>query len=149
VTLTVTLSGPTASTVTISYSTANGTATAGSDYTAKSGTLTFAPGTTTQTISITIAGDRTRESNETFVVNLTGPTNATVAPSGGTATVTIVNDDGTAATAPAFASTTITDSSSTIALAPTQTIASSPTGLLAPTAVESIGAADRQRKYDF
>jgi hypothetical protein len=94
VTLTVTLSSATTSTVTVTYGTANGTATSGSDYTAKTGTLTFAPGTTSQTISITVSGDRTVESSETFRVNLTGATNATVAPVAGTATVTIVNDDG-------------------------------------------------------
>jgi hypothetical protein len=94
VTLTVTLSSATTSTVTVTYATANGTATSGSDYTAKSGTLTFAAGTTSQTISITVSGDRTAESNETFLVNLTGATNATVAPGAATATVTIVNDDG-------------------------------------------------------
>jgi hypothetical protein len=88
----VTLSNPWSSTVTVNYATANGTASAGSDYVAKSGTLTFAAGVTSQTISITVNGDTTKEANETFNVNLSSPVNATL----GTATgvVTIVNDDG-------------------------------------------------------
>jgi hypothetical protein len=105
-TLTVTLSAPTSSTVTVVYATANGTATAPSDYVAKTGTLTFVPGVVTQTISITVNGDRTREQSETFSVNVTGATNATVA--GGTATVTIVNDDGAALTASGVAPSTAT-----------------------------------------
>lgn len=61
VSLTVTLSAASTQTVTVAYATANGTATAGSDYVAKTGTLTFAPGVLTQTISVTINGDRTAE----------------------------------------------------------------------------------------
>ena len=54
---TVTLSAPSASTVTVNYATANGTATAGSDYVATSGMLTFAPGITTQPITVLVNGD--------------------------------------------------------------------------------------------
>jgi hypothetical protein len=70
---------------------------AGSDYAAGAGTLTFAPGVTSQTISVTIYGDRTKEANETFRVTLGSPANATLGNA--TATVTIVNDDGTPLTA--------------------------------------------------
>ena len=94
VTITVTLSAATSSTVTVAYATANATATAPSDYVAKTGTLTFAPGVVTQTITVTVNGDRTREQNETFTVTLSNPTNATVANGGGMSIVTIVNDDG-------------------------------------------------------
>jgi hypothetical protein len=90
-TVTVTLSTPAAATVTVSYATANGTATAGSDYVSKTGTLTFAPGVTSQTISITINGDRTLEPNETFQVLLSAPVGATIFD--GTGIVTIVNDE--------------------------------------------------------
>jgi hypothetical protein len=103
VTLTATLSAPTSSTVTVRYSTANGTATAGSDYAAKAGTLTFAAGVTSQTLTVTVYGDRTKESNETFTVTLSGAVNATLGTA--SSTVTIVNDDGSpllaAASAPA------------------------------------------------
>jgi hypothetical protein len=90
-TFTVTLSASSYQTVTVAYATANGTATAGSDYVAKSGTLTFAPGVTTQTIAVAVNGDTVLEPNETFVVNLTSPGNATIATAQGTGT--ILNDD--------------------------------------------------------
>jgi hypothetical protein len=89
----VTLSPAASSTVTVSYATANGTAAAGSDYTAASGSLTFAAGETFKTIAIPIVGDTVDEPNETFVVNLSNPTNASLAD--GQATVTIVDDDPT------------------------------------------------------
>lgn len=87
----VTLSKAATTVVTVGYSTANGTATAGADFTAVSGTLTFAPGVTSQTIAVKIIGDATVESNETFSVALTNPSGATIAK--GTATATITNDD--------------------------------------------------------
>jgi hypothetical protein len=67
----------------VSYATANrgvgaGYATAGADYTATSGTLTFNPGTTTQTINVDVLSDVLNEANETFTVNLTNPTDATI-----------------------------------------------------------------------
>jgi hypothetical protein len=89
-TFTVTLSAPSTQPVTVAYATGNGTATAGSDYQAASGTLTFAPGETTKTITVLVNGDRVAESNETFVVNLSGATNATIADGQG---VGIIFDD--------------------------------------------------------
>ncbi len=89
---TVSLSTASSQTVTVRYATANGTATAGSDYTAVSGTLTFAPGQLTRTIAVPVLGDTVVEPNETFVVNLTSPTNATLSDSQGTGT--ILNNDG-------------------------------------------------------
>jgi hypothetical protein len=90
--VTVTASAPSAQTMTVNFATANATATAGSDYTAATGTLTFAPGVLSQTIPIAIAGDTTSESTETFSVNLSAPVNATVLD--GQGVVTISNDDG-------------------------------------------------------
>lgn len=90
-TFTVTLSAASASTVTVNYATANGTATAGSDYAATNGTLTFAPGETTKTVSVTVNGDTLFESNETYFVNLSNPSNATLNDSQGLGTIT--NDD--------------------------------------------------------
>ena len=78
-TFTVTLSAASDQPVTVAYATADGTATAGSDYQAASGTLTFAPGETSKTITVLVNGDRLGEPNETFLVNLSGPTNATIA----------------------------------------------------------------------
>jgi chitinase len=87
----VTLSAQATSPVTVAYATGNGTATAGSDYTTASGTLTFAPGQTTQIVHVQVAGDSTVESNETLTLNLSAPNGATIAD--GTATGTIINDD--------------------------------------------------------
>ena len=71
-TFTVSLSATYDQAVTLNYATANGTATAGSDYLAKRGSVTFLPGQTTKTITITVKGDRTRESSETFYLDLLG-----------------------------------------------------------------------------
>jgi CSLREA domain-containing protein len=90
-TFTVTLSAASASTVTVNFATADGSATAPGDYAATSGTLTFAPGVTTQTVTVNVNGDTTVEPSETFVVNLTGAVNATIAT--GTGVGTILNDD--------------------------------------------------------
>jgi len=70
-TFTVTLSAASDQPVTMSYRTVNGAATTSdSDYIAKTGTLTFAPGETTKTITIEVKGDRRREANETFYLDL-------------------------------------------------------------------------------
>src|SRR5215217_4245430 len=70
-TFTVTLSAAYDQAVTTSFRTANGTATTGNgDYLAKTGTLTFAPGQTTKTITIEVKGDGRREANETFYLDL-------------------------------------------------------------------------------
>ena len=91
-TFSVSLSAPTPQVVTANWATANGTATAGSDYTAGSGTVTFpANSTTPQTITVQVNGDTANEPNETFVVNLTAPVNATISDGEGTGTIT--NDD--------------------------------------------------------
>ena len=94
-TFTVSLSAATSFPVTVKYATANGTATAPSDYTAIAlTTLTFNAGTTSKTVTVSVNGDKTVEPNETFFVNLSGPTSAAITDSQGVGT--IVNDDGTA-----------------------------------------------------
>ena len=77
--------------VTVSYQTADGTATAGTDYTAASGTLTFGPYIRSRSIAVPIHGDTAIEGSEAFFVDLTSPTNATLARGHGRGT--IVNDD--------------------------------------------------------
>jgi hypothetical protein len=84
---TVTLSAASSQTVTVAYATADGTATAGTDYVATTGTLSFPVGTTTQTLTVQITGDTLPEPNETFFVNLSGPTGATLAKAQGTGTI--------------------------------------------------------------
>jgi hypothetical protein len=90
-TFTVRLSAASRQAVTVAYATADGTATAGSDYVAQSGTLTFAPGETRKTIGIVVDGDKTPEPTETFSVSLSGAAGATIAR--GTGKGTIGNDD--------------------------------------------------------
>ena len=58
---------------------ADGTATAGSDYVARSGTITFAAGETQKTISVTVNGDKVAELNETLALRLSSPSGATIA----------------------------------------------------------------------
>jgi hypothetical protein len=70
-TFTVTLSAASDQPVTMSFRTADGTATTSDgDYIARTGTLTFAPGETTKTVTIEVKGDRKREANETFYLEL-------------------------------------------------------------------------------
>jgi parallel beta-helix repeat protein len=89
--LTVRLSAPSGLSVAIPFSTANGSATAGSDYTARTGTVTIPAGATSATISLTVQGDTIGEPNETVLVNLGSPTYATLADA--QAILTIINDD--------------------------------------------------------
>jgi hypothetical protein len=78
-TFTVTLSAASDQPVTVNYATSDGSATlAGNDYQAKSGTLTFAPGVTSQTFTVSVNGDRLAEQDEYFSANLSGATNAQI-----------------------------------------------------------------------
>ena len=77
----------------VDYATADGTATAPTDYSSTSGTLTWAPGeTTAKHVHVTVIGDLTPEPDETFSVNLSNNQHVTIARGQGTGT--IVNDDG-------------------------------------------------------
>ena len=87
----VLLSAPSHLVVTVGFSTSDGSATAGSDYQAASGTVTFEPGLTGKAVSITIVSDRTNEFDETLFLNIANPTNAAVADPQGVGTIT--NDD--------------------------------------------------------
>lgn len=89
---TVTLTPASATAVTVAYATANGSAIAGSDYTAASGTLTFSPGQTIRTVTVNARGDTALEPNETLVVNLSSPVGASLADPQGVGV--ILNDDG-------------------------------------------------------
>ena len=83
---------PATSTVTVTVSTAPGTALAGSDYQSRTATLTFAPGVTQVPFSINIVNNNTTEPTEQFSVVLSNPSGATIAGSHGD--VTIMDDDG-------------------------------------------------------
>jgi hypothetical protein len=88
---TVALSTVSPSTVEVVYATSDAGATAGVDYTQSAGTLTFAPGDTTETVDVTVAGDTDAETDEQVVVTLSGALNALIADDAGT--LTIVDDD--------------------------------------------------------
>ncbi|MBS0261878.1 MAG: VCBS repeat-containing protein [Planctomycetes bacterium] len=90
-TFTLTLSAPSAAATYVEFTAANGTANS-QDYTATPGTVYFSTGATTATITVYVNGDRTKEANETFFVNLISATGATIADSQGVGT--ILNDDG-------------------------------------------------------
>ncbi|MET0503537.1 MAG: Calx-beta domain-containing protein, partial [Candidatus Binatia bacterium] len=87
----VTLAPASNQTVRVSYHTADDTAQAGSDYVAKTSSLTFSPGETSKNITVVVNSDTVPEATESFLVVLSGATNARVARSQGLAT--IVNDD--------------------------------------------------------
>ena len=88
---TVRLAKPTPLKVTVAYTTADGSATAGSDYTATNGQLTFVPGETSKTVDVPILGDTAVEPDETFTLTLSGAVNAILGRA--SATATLVNDD--------------------------------------------------------
>ena len=96
-TFTATLSPASGKQVTVAWAEGTGgTATSGTDYTAiTGGTLTFAAGTTSQTFNVSVTGDVVDESNETVVVTLSSPTNATLSSTAASATGTITDDDAT------------------------------------------------------
>jgi hypothetical protein len=88
---TVNLSSAYDAPVTVNWATGDGTATASSDYRAASGTVTFAAGETSKTITVSANGDRVAEANETFSVNLSGATSAVIV--NGSRTGTIIDDE--------------------------------------------------------
>jgi hypothetical protein len=87
----VTLSGPSGHEIDVDYATSDGTATAGSDYTATNGTLVFAAGETTTQVQVAVSGDFQDEPSEALTVTLAAPFNADLGTA--TATGTITNDD--------------------------------------------------------
>ncbi|HET9314809.1 MAG TPA: Calx-beta domain-containing protein, partial [Vicinamibacteria bacterium] len=90
----VSLSLPSSEAVTVAYATANGTAVAGTDYQAVSGTLTFPPFVQSRAVNVPVIGDAGDEGNKTFALELAAPVNAVVTDGHGVAT--ILDDDGPA-----------------------------------------------------
>ncbi|MEO8428037.1 MAG: Calx-beta domain-containing protein, partial [Verrucomicrobiota bacterium] len=84
----VSLSASNSLPVTVNYATASDTALAGSDFVATNGTLIFAPGETNKTISVLVKGDTIAEETESFFVNLSNPTNATISDDQGLGFIT-------------------------------------------------------------
>ena len=102
-TFTVSLNALSSAPVTVKYATANGTALAGTDYTAASGTLTIPAGQISRTVTINVIGDTANEPWEYFLVNLSNPGGATLADAQGQGGIS--NDDGSL---PDFVITAIT-----------------------------------------
>ena len=102
---TVLLSAATARTITVDFATADGSATAGNDYIAQSGTLTFNPGETSKQITVVVNGNTSFKPDQTFFVNLSNPVNTALAKAQGVGTIistppTITATSGTLQTAP-------------------------------------------------
>jgi hypothetical protein len=84
----VTLSAASGREITVDYTTADGTAVAGSDYTPTSGTLTFGAGETSTSVDVPATGDTLYEGNQTFTVSLSSPSNAGIADADAVGTIT-------------------------------------------------------------
>ena len=92
-TFTVNRTGGSDGAVSVAFTTANGTATAGSDYTATTGTLNFADGVTSQTITVSITEDTAIEGNETFTLTISTPTGGATLGAATVSNVTILDND--------------------------------------------------------
>ena len=122
-TFTVTLSGAGNSQYTVDYASTDGTATAGTDYTAVSGTLTFAAGTTSRTLTVSVTGDAANEANETLTVTLSNASAGTaIATATGTGTITDNDTPGFSIDSPSVAE----GDSSTTSLTFTVTLSPAP-----------------------
>ena len=131
-TITVTRIGGSAGAVGVSFATSNGTATAGSDYTAVTQTVNFANGdTANKTVNIPIINDTTAEANETVNLTLSNPTGGAALGSPSTAVLTITDNDG------GGGGTTLSVSPTTIAAGGTVTATWS--GIATPTTTDWIG----------
>ncbi|MGF7177598.1 cellulase family glycosylhydrolase [Azospirillum doebereinerae] len=146
---TVKLASASTETVTVKYATADGTAKAGSDYTAASGTLTFAPGETAKTVTVKVLSDSAAEGAETFSLNLSGATKATLADATGLGTITDASSTtaSTASAASATAASLVTTTAATTADAATtdvwaHTVTTAATDATDTTAAHSLSTAD-------
>lgn len=98
---TITSSGSATASFNVNYATANATALAGSDYSQVIGSMTFAPGETSKTVSVTTINDAVVESEETLLLDLSNASGGpTIADAQGTGTI---NDDDVAPAGPSFA----------------------------------------------
>lgn len=93
---TLSMTTPSATTVSVGWATADGTALSGEDFVNDGGTAVLGAGVTSMSIDVTVNGDATDEPNETFLVTLSSPSGATVADGSGTGTIT--DDDPTPTT---------------------------------------------------
>jgi hypothetical protein len=121
VTIQVTRTGGAAAGVTVGYATANGTATAGADYSARTGTLSFGAGVTTRSFTVPVLADATAEGSESFTVALNSPGGGATLGSPTTATVTITDDDAAGTIGFATAAYTVSEDAGTVSIPVTRT----------------------------
>jgi hypothetical protein len=120
VTITATRTGASAVNQTVQYATSNGTAAAGTDYTAASGTLTFGAGETSRTFTVVLLDDSVYEVNETLNLTLSNPTGGAVLGSPATAVLTIVDNDPIPSFAFSTASYSLNESAGTVTITVTR-----------------------------
>ncbi len=123
VSVSVTRTGGQEGSATVNYATSNGTATAGSDYTATSGTLTFAAGELTKTFLIPINNDSTMESDETINVTLSTAGGNTTLGTLATTTVTIQDNDTVTPVSLSPATPTVNEAATTLTFTVSRTVA--------------------------
>jgi hypothetical protein len=99
-TVTVTRGGDASQAVTVRYATADGSATAGADYTAAAGTLTFEPGQASASFTVAVGDDGVAEGGETLQLTLSEPAGGAALGGLSTAVVTIIDNDGSTPPAP-------------------------------------------------
>lgn len=107
-TFNVVLNGASSQTITVNFALSGGTATLGSDFNLTNGTLTFAPGATSKTLTFTVINDSKDENDETVQIDLSAPTNATLGATTSAVYTILDNDNGPSAK---FAFRTLTGSS--------------------------------------
>ena len=142
----VTLSEAAPFTASAQYITSNGTAAAGADFTAVSGTVIFSPGQTTRTITVPINGDDSTEPNETFFVNLSNPNNAVIADAQAQGTIT---DDDAPTASFAFGSATFADTEHCGEIVVTVNRTGDTSGAMTVDFVTSNGTASDRSDYTF
>ncbi len=130
--------------VTVGYVTANGTASSASDYAAATGTLTFNPGVTSQTVVVKINGDLNVEADERFSLNLRNPTNTTITDAQGVAT--IANDDFAGTLQFSVSSYTVSEAAASFNVTVTRTGGS--LGAVSVNYATSNGTASATKDYD-
>jgi hypothetical protein len=144
----VTLPQPSFRIVVVSYATiAGGTATSGNDYQLASGTLSFTTGETSKTVTVRVNGDPQNEPDETFLVQLSNPTNATLAKTQGTGT--IINDDAVTAPTVQFNSSSYSISEDLTAAVVTVTRSGDTSGTATVDYATSNGTASQRGDYQI
>jgi parallel beta-helix repeat protein len=147
-TFNVSLSGQSGQSVTVNFGTvAGGTATLGNDYQPASTMLTFAPGETIKPVTVLVNGDTQDEPNKTFFVQLSSPTNATIAKAQGTGT--IVNDDSVAAPTVQFSAVTYSVQEALTAITITVTRSGDTSGTTTVDYATGDGTATQKSDYEL